>query len=92
MFVIKHGNALIQKECPKCSCVFAFDYSDICEEWHKDDDDDYVGIAYVCCPECGRKISWPIRKTDNTEDGGVPIEYSKCGQPLYRLWRRGPNL
>ena len=92
MFVIKHGNALIQKECPKCSCVFAFDYSDICEEWHKDDDDDYVGIAYVCCPECGRKISWPIRKPNNTEDGGVPIEYSKCGQSLYRLWRRGPNL
>lgn len=69
MFVIKHGNAFIQRECPKCSCVFAFDYSDICEEWHKeDDDDDYVGFAYVCCPECGRQISWPIRKPDDIDE------------------------
>lgn len=66
MFVIKHGRAFMQKECNKCHCVFAFIFDDIGEEWEQqgDTDDDWVGTAYVCCPECNNKITWPIRTSE----------------------------
>lgn len=74
MIVLKHGSALITKTCPRCGCEFAFDFHDICEEWNQegDTDDDWVGTAYVCCPECGEKISWRIR----TECWDKGVHYS----------------
>jgi len=56
MKVLKHGNALMAKECPKCKCVFAFDFFDIGEEISQREH-----IAYVCCPECHHKITWEVR-------------------------------
>lgn len=73
MIVLKHGSALITKSCPKCGCEFAFDFHDIGEEWELGDTEDQdKGTAYVCCPECGNKIIWPIR----TELWGKGVHYS----------------
>lgn len=64
MLILKHGSALMMKECSKCGCIFAFNFHDIGEEWQEDDTEHYVGTAYVCCPECGNEISWPIREKE----------------------------
>ena len=66
MIVLKHGSSFITKSCPKCGCEFGFDFHDIGEEWDQqgDTDDSWVGTAYVCCPECSYKITWPIRSSE----------------------------
>ncbi len=66
MIILKHGSSFITKSCPKCGCEFGFNFHDIGEEWEQqgDTDDDWFGTAYVCCPECSHKITWPIRNSE----------------------------
>lgn len=56
--VIKHGNTITEKTCPKCFCIFEYTKKDI--ETHntqiyEPEIDCFVGYKYlgITCPECG---------------------------------------
>ena len=66
MIVLKHGSCFVPVSCPVCSWEFEFCFDGRGEEWEQQGatDDEWVGTAYVCCPECSYKITWPIRTSE----------------------------
>ncbi len=59
--VIKHGNTVTEKTCPKCYCIFEYTKKDIeIHETQRYDPEIECFVRYeysgVTCPECGAFI------------------------------------